>query len=251
MCLIVFAHHAHPKYSFILLANRDEHHERPAQQMDFWEEELDLIGGRDLRARGTWLAMNKSGSFAAVTNVRASAIQLNTKSKGHLPVDFLKSPQTNQAFMRGLQAQEINYNRFNFLTRKGNAFLHFNNQLGIINQVPAGMHGLCNASLNTSWTKLDKLNSRFKASIDKNIDNVTLLHLMMNKQMAEDKFLSETGITQEMERASSSIFINLPTYGTRSTTLITIDNEGVVELTEIIHHLKQNGNQKHVNFKII
>ena len=48
--------------------------------------------------------------------------------------------------------------------------------------------------------------------------------------MAEDKFLSETGITQEMERASPSIFINLPTYGTRSTTLITIDNEGVVEL---------------------
>ena len=61
MCLIVFAHHAHPKYPFILLANRDEYHERPTQQMDFWEEELDLIGGRDLRAGGMWLAMNKSG----------------------------------------------------------------------------------------------------------------------------------------------------------------------------------------------
>ena len=233
------------------MANRDEYHERPTQQMDFWEEELDLIGGRDLRAGGTWLAMNKSGNFAAVTNIRASAVQLNAKSRGHLPVDFLKSPQTNQAFMRGLQAQEINYNGFNFLTRKGSAFLHFNNQLGIINQVPAGMHGLRNASLNTSWPKLDKLTSRFKASIDKNIDNVTLLDLMMDKQMAEDKFLSETGITQEMERALSSIFINLPTYGTRSTTLITKDNEGVVDLTEIIHHPKRKGNQKHFNFKII
>ena len=219
--------------------------------MDFWEEELDLIGGWDLRAGGMWLAMNKSGNFAVVTNVRASAVQLNAKSRGHLPVDFLKSPQTNQAFMRGLQAQKINHNGFNFLTRKGNAFLHFNNQLGIINKVPAGMHGLCNSSLNTSWPKLDQLKPRVKASIDKNIDNLTLLDLMMDKQMAEDKFLSETGITQEMEHALPSIFINLPTYGTRSTTLITIDNEGVVELTEIIHHLKQNGNQKHVNFKII
>ena len=233
------------------MANRDEYHERPTQQMNFWEEELDLIGGRDLRAGGTWLAMNKSGNFAAVTNIRASAVQLNAKSRGHLPVDFLKSPQTNQMFMRGLQAQEINYNGFNFLTRKGSAFLHFNNQLGIINQVLAGMHGLCNASLNTSWPKLDQLKPRFKASIDKNIDNVTLLDLMMDKQMAEDKFLSETGITQEMERALSSIFINLPTYGTRSTTLITKDNEGVVDLTEIIHHPKRKGNQKHFNFKII
>ena len=157
MCLIVFAHHAHPKYPFILLANRDEYHERPTQQMGFWEEELDLIGGRDLRAGGTWLAMNKSGDFAVVTNVRASALQLNAKSRGHLPVDFLKSPQTNQSFMRGLQAQAINYNAFNLLTRKGGALLHFNNQLGIINQVPAGIHGLCNASLNTSWPKLDQL----------------------------------------------------------------------------------------------
>lgn len=36
MCLIVFAHHTHPKYPFILFANRDEYHERPTQQMDFW-----------------------------------------------------------------------------------------------------------------------------------------------------------------------------------------------------------------------
>ena len=250
MCLIVFAHHTHPKYPFILLANRDEYHERPTQQMDFFRGG-DLIGGRDLRAVGTWLAMNKSGDFAAVTNVRASAVQLNAKSRGYLPVDFLKSPQTNQAFMRGLQAQAINYNGFNFLTRKGDTLLHFNNQLGIINQVPAGIHGLCNASLNTSWPKLDQLKTRFKASIDKNVDNVALLNLMMDKQMAEDKFLPETGIMQEMERALSSIFINLPTYGTRSTTLITIDNEGVIDLTEITHHPKRKGNQKHFNFKTV
>ena len=250
MCLIVFAHHAHPKYPFILLANRDEYHERPTQQMGFWEEELDLIGGRDLRAGGTWLAMNKSGDFAVVTNVRASALQLNAKSRGHLPVDFLKSPQTNQSFMRGLQAQAINYNAFNLLTRKGGALLHFNNQLGIINKVPAGIHGLCNASLNTSWPKLNQLKTRFKASLDKNVDNVALLNLMMDKQMAENKFLPGTGITQEMERALSSIFINFPTCGTRSTTLITIDNEGVVDLTEITHHPKRKGNQKHFNFKI-
>jgi len=251
MCLIVFAHHAHPKYPFILLANRDEYYERPTLEMGFWEEEPDLIGGRDLRAGGTWLAMNRSGAFAAVTNVRASILQPNAKSRGHLPIDFLKSSQTSEAFMRKLSTQAITYNGFNFLTRKGDTLLHFNNQLGIINQVPAGIHGLCNASLNTSWPKLDQLKTRFKASIDKNVDNVALLNLMMDKQMAEDKFLPETGITQEMERALSSIFINLPTYGTRSTTLITIDNEGVIDLTEITHHPKRKGNQKHFNFKTV
>ena len=111
MCLIVFAHHAHPKYPFILLANRDEYYERPTLEMGFWEEEPDLIGGRDLRAGGTWLAMNRSGAFAAVTNVRASILQPNAKSRGHLPIDFLKSSQTSEAFMRKLSTQAITYNQ--------------------------------------------------------------------------------------------------------------------------------------------
>ena len=111
MCLIVFAHHAHPKYPFILLANRDEYYERPTLEMGFWEEEPDLIGGRDLRAGGTWLAMNRSGAFAAVTNVRASILQPNAKSRGHLPIDFLTSSQTSEAFMRKLSTQAITYNQ--------------------------------------------------------------------------------------------------------------------------------------------
>ena len=74
---------------------------------------------------------------------------------------------------------------------------------------------------------------------------------MMDKQLAEAEWLPETGITLEMERALSSIFIDLPTYGTRSTTLITIDNHGVAELTEITHHPKQKGNRKYFNFKIL
>ena len=251
MCLIVFAHHAHPKYPFILLANRDEYYERPTLEMGFWEEEPDLIGGRDLRAGGTWLAMNRSGAFAAVTNVRASILQPNAKSRGHLPIDFLKSSQTSEAFMRKLSTQAITYNGFNFLTRKGDALFHFNNQLEIVNQVPAGIHGLCNASLNTSWPKLDHLKRRFKASIDKKFDKEALLDLMLDKQLAEEEWLPETGITREMERALSSIFIDLPTYGTRSTTLITIDNHGVADLTEITHHPKQTGNRKYFNFKIL
>jgi uncharacterized protein with NRDE domain len=74
---------------------------------------------------------------------------------------------------------------------------------------------------------------------------------MLDKQLAEEEWLPETGITREMERALSSIFIDLPTYGTRSTTLITIDNHGVADLTEITHHHKQTGNRKYFNFKIL
>ena len=72
----------------------------------------------------------------------------------------------------------------------------------------------------------------------------------MDKQKFQDELLPETGITQEMERALSSIFIDLPTYGTRSTALVTIDNHNVIDLTEITHFPKQKDNRKHVIFKM-
>ena len=251
MCLIVFAHQVHPKYPFILLANRDEYYERPTQQMNFWEDEPDLIGGRDLRAGGTWLAMNILGAFAAVTNFRASALQPNAKSRGYLPIDFLKSSKTSEAYMRRLFTHKKSYNGFNLLTRKGDDLLHFNNQLGIINRISSGIHGLSNASLNTSWPKLEKLKVCFRLAIEKEFNKEKLLDLMMDKQTFNDELLPHTGVTRKLERALSSIFINIPKYGTRSTTLITIDNHDEVDLTEITHYPKQVNNKRHFNFKIL
>ena len=251
MCLIVFAHYTHPKYPFILLANRDEYYERPTRQLGFWDKEADLIGGRDLRAGGTWLAMNRSGAFAAVTNVRMSIAQPHAKSRGFLPIDFLKSSQTSEAYMQKLLNQRRMYNGYNLLTRKMDTIFHFNNQLGIINEVSPGIHGLCNASLNTSWPKLEVLKERFKLTIEKEFDKEELLNLMMDKQIVKDELLPETGITQDMERALSSIFIDMPTYGTRSTALIIIDNHNVIDLTEITHYPKIKDNRKHFIFKIL
>ena len=114
-----------------------------------------------------------------------------------------------------------------------------------------GIHGLCNASLNTSWPKLEELKKRFKLAIEKDFDKEGLLNLMMDKQKFQDELLPKTGITQEMERALSSIFIDMPTYGTRSTALIIIDNQNVVDFTEITHKPKQKNNRKHFTFKIL
>jgi uncharacterized protein with NRDE domain len=48
----------------------------------------------------------------------------------------------------------------NLLTRKEGVLFHFNNQVRIINQGSPGIHGLSNASLNTSWLKLEELKER-------------------------------------------------------------------------------------------
>ena len=70
MCLLLIAIDAVPQRPLLLLGNRDEFHARPSAVAAPWPDNADVIGGRDLEAGGSWLAMHRNGRFAAVTNVR-------------------------------------------------------------------------------------------------------------------------------------------------------------------------------------
>ena len=66
MCLIAFAYGVHKKYRLILSANRDEFFNRPTAPLNIWEDNPEIIGGRDLQQGGTWMAFNRNGRFAAL-----------------------------------------------------------------------------------------------------------------------------------------------------------------------------------------
>src|SRR2546430_16331938 len=71
MCLLVLAWQAHPRYRLVVAANRDEYHERAAAALAKWPPPAALIAGRDLRAQGTWLGVDRERRFGGVTNFRA------------------------------------------------------------------------------------------------------------------------------------------------------------------------------------
>lgn len=70
MCLIVFAWNHHPKYKLIVAANRDEFYTRGTVAASFWENDPNILAGRDLKSGGTWMGVTKSGKWTAVTNYR-------------------------------------------------------------------------------------------------------------------------------------------------------------------------------------
>ena len=65
MCLIAIS-----PQPLVIAANRDEFYARPTLPAQPWEDDERIVGGRDLRSGGSWLAMRRDGRFAAVTNVR-------------------------------------------------------------------------------------------------------------------------------------------------------------------------------------
>ncbi|PWA41417.1 hypothetical protein CTI12_AA554070 [Artemisia annua] len=72
-----------PIYPFLIFLNRDEFHHRPTEALHWWENG-NILGGRDVTAGGTWLASNRQGRVAFVTNVRqlTSLSAVFAKSRG-------------------------------------------------------------------------------------------------------------------------------------------------------------------------
>jgi len=236
MCLIAFSYKTHPKYKLILAANRDEFYERPTRVAKFWvdENQPNILAGKDLKAKGTWMGISKTGKWGALTNYRdPSNIRESAPTRGTLVLDFLKSGQTPEAYLENLKSNSEQFNGFNILVYEGNELLHYSNESDEITELKPGIHGVSNALLNTSWPKLHNAKNELdRITSSENFEKEELFSLLKNPERAPDNQLPSTGIPYEWEKAISSIFIKTDNYGTRCSTLLMIDYEGNAEFIE-------------------
>ena len=232
MCLITFAYKAHPKYRFILAANRDEFYARPTTAVNWWEDRSEILGGRDLQALGTWMAMNKNGRFAAVTNFRdLQNINPVAQSRGDLPVNFLRENVSPDEYAKRVFEDGKKYNGFNLLVMS-EGMAHVSNYDESINSLQPGIYGLSNALLDTPWPKVVKSKKAFENLIQEEFKTENLIEIMQDETTAPDEELPETGLDYDREKALSAMCIRTPDYGTCCSTAITIDHDGNVNFVE-------------------
>lgn len=86
MCLLAVLFRVRPEAPLVVAANRDELLARPALPTTVLQEQGPrILGGRDLLAGGTWLAINEHGVFAGLTNRPTLARDPSKRSRGELP----------------------------------------------------------------------------------------------------------------------------------------------------------------------
>lgn len=240
MCLILFAVNEHPEYGLVLAANRDEFLMRPTAPAGHWDDEAGTLGGRDLKAGGTWLGVTRSGRLAAVTNVREPGVIVeNARSRGELVTGLLHADSDPMGWMKGLDGSM--YNGFNLLGYQDGAAYHGTNrgaggQLPEVRTIPDGVHGLSNASLDTPWPKVVEGRIRLSEAV-KNLDPSMpdwspMLKLLSSVETAPDSRLPKTGVPLDLERALSPPFIRTKGYGTRCSTIVAIRRDGVCQFLE-------------------
>lgn len=158
MCLILVAWRVHEEYPLIVAANRDEFHGRPAARAAFWDDKPEVLAGRDLQARGTWMGVSRGGRFAAVTNYRGGTEPGAAESRGALVTRFLDGVGVPQ-----LAERKAAYSGFNLLAADGAELWWLSNRDGAPRRLEPGWYGLGNLLLDSPEVEDHK--ARFRASL--------------------------------------------------------------------------------------
>ena len=234
MCLILFSWKSHPKYKLIVAANRDEFYARPTAPAAFWKDHPGILAGRDLQAGGSWMGIEKDGYFAAVTNYRdLSAIKEDAISRGDLIKNFLIRKNNPESYLGKVAAERQRYNGFNLIVSDLEQLFYYSNVEHKIRKLDDGIYGLSNAFLNTPWPKVQEGKAAFEKAVNNEEISVDeLFEVLLDADQAKEEELPATGISTELEKALSSVFIKTPDYGTYSSTVLLVDNNGYCKFEE-------------------
>lgn len=235
MCLAVLALHTVPGIPVLIAANRDEFHARPTLPAAQWADAAHVYGGRDALAGGTWMGATTGGRYALVTNFREPGrVVADAPSRGALVEDFLRGRAPAADYIAAAHAAGQAYNGFNLIVGDAQGAWYASNRDGAPRPLAAGVYALSNHLLDTPWPKL----ARTKAAFERVLahapqpDLPALFEALADRSPADDADLPATGLPPDREKLLSSPFIVSPNYGTRSSTVLTLRDDGTGLLVE-------------------
>jgi uncharacterized protein with NRDE domain len=237
MCLILVAWRCHPQYPLVVAANRDELFPRRTASAEFWVDAPQVLAGRDLEGGGTWMGITRAGRFAALTNYRDPASHRpDAPSRGTLVADFLRGDEAMDAYLANLVPRAGDYNGFNLLLGDGERLVWFSNVAAEPTELPPGVYGISNHLLDSPWPKVAAGKAALASALDALPDSSAMFELLRDDGVHPDEALPRTGVSLDWERLLSSAFVRAPGYGTRSSTVLTIDAASKAALAEQTWH---------------
>ncbi len=232
MCLLIVAHRVHPEYPLIVAGNRDEFYARPTLDAHWWEDRPDVLGGRDLEAGGSWLAVSRQGRFAAVTNYRdGSRGPASNTSRGELINDFLGSDLQPAEWLESVDGDD--YSGFNLLVASNERLGYLSNRGAGSRELAPGIYGVANATLDTPWPKVSKTRAALESLLaEDTVSESALLSILGDRALADPDELAAANLPLPDTHGLSSAFVIAGKFGTRSSTVLLRRHDGDVRFTE-------------------
>jgi len=221
MCTLAIYFRATGHCPVVIAANRDEFLERPAGDPTTLLEAPHIVGGKDLRAGGTWLGISQHGIVAGLLNRRAEdGGNPDARSRGLLCLDALRRRTAAEAAEFAARERGSDYNPFNLLiVSRSEAFVAYNRDASIeVVEIKPGLHLLSNLDVNdfecpkisASYGKFAELGQREDFQRDPIEQRAALGALLADHNTQLD---ARSG-------RPNALCLHLENYGTRSSSLI-------------------------------
>ena len=253
MCFLLLALNQTDQYPFVLAANRDEFYQRKTAQLHFWNDKPHILGGRDMEQSGTWMAVTQTGRFAAITNYReVKSGFVAPRSRGLLVTDYLDSTQTDEEFITRLQGTNDQYAGYNLIFGQLPCDLYYfsNRQNNSAVKLIDNTFALSNHLLDTPWPKVTKGKESFEQIIREPDIEQPLFELLKDESKAPQNELPDTGIDKNFEHLLSSIYIESANYGSRCSSVIKVDQSGLLSFCELTYNSDQTLKENPISFSL-
>ena len=263
ICTLYVRHEPRASVPLLILSNRDEFSARATQPLHAWQD-APVLAGRDLKSGGTWLGLNpKTARFAAVLNVREGgrAAPTQAQTRGELVTGFLQSELKPLDWLCGLSPSR--YDGFNLIVGDLNqAYLFSNRGAGLVSglnkdlddsdaqgpidsvqrsalkqmalnpdfvesscfaitggsvAISNGVLGSGPEAMHPNWFK-----STWLFEQGQRLDAAAILS---DPDQAPKALLPDTGVPKLLERQLSSLFIDLPGYGTQTSSVVAVGDQ--------------------------
>jgi len=167
MCTLALYWKVLPGYSMIVAANRDEHYDRPSAPPAIIGTSPTIVGGRDLRAGGTWLGINDYGLLVGILNRRQQpgAVASDAyRSRGLFCLDLLRLTQLDDLEQLFVHLAPEDYQPFTVVCVDNNrACVAYNTDQAIERiWLSDGLHVFSNSfEFGAPSEKVDRVHQRF------------------------------------------------------------------------------------------
>ncbi|CAH0713597.1 unnamed protein product, partial [Brenthis ino] len=235
-------------YSLILISNRDEFYDRPAQCMELWKEDPTIYGGRDLESNfegGTWLAVaptrKKIGVLLNIPGVKKE----NAKGRGKIVEDYVKNALSISDYISSIQKYCKDCNEFIFISVEFSNSIPiiktYNNATDTLSQWSDQYIGFGNSLPEKPLKKVEngkKLLKDICSKFNKINTKEQLVEELIKLLKNECRNLPDAQLESrepKIYKELSSIFVKVPEerYGTRTHTILLVTKLKNVDLVEI------------------
>jgi uncharacterized protein with NRDE domain len=240
------------KYKIILINNRDELYNRKTLKADLKKSEnLTQIYGEDVATavEGTWLAISKRDDTIRIGNLLNVPGEVvigrkeDLRGRGPISLNFVRSESAIEDFNETLCNVCTEYNSFNFLSveiKSTDIKTYFiSNASKSYEKLKAQIVGASNSPIDSPLQKVIEGKKKFNSIIDefKHKSKRDLVDALVDLLKCEEKFYPDQELLKRRGATDASNFSSIHVkhnkfYGSRTRTIVLIDQENNVEYIE-------------------